>query len=302
VRTLLLFGHHEHIADDCAVDRYPAIGTLVAYTNRTIFSSWAIFAPVVTSRHRNQRNCTMASQLHSLPEPVLCTPPASPTSPAAADVPATETLLARTPPRSPADSTYSSDVENHDRLPDSPDRKQYVSCDPNTPQGTTVNADSKLVGEREASEHFQREDLVVHDSPPWAGAVEQLQQQLAALVTEFAMLEDARKKRRAKFDRLRDASTMVIAENKALRDEMNNLLEEIDDLYDVTECCLPFIRDYNLAIRPFTLKRKRDDLEDDPVDEEERDAKRHKAYHASGDDDVWVLDQVSDDDLFSDDA
>jgi FtsZ-binding cell division protein ZapB len=160
-----------------------------------------------------------------------------------------------------------------------------------------MNADSKLVDERKTSQQ-----LVVHDSPPSAGGGKNLQQTLAALATEFAMLAEAQKKRRAKFERLRDESTILKAENKTLRDEMSNLLEEIDDLYDVTECCLPFIRDYNLAIRPFTLKRKRDDLEDDPVDEDDRDAKRHKAYHVCDDDDGWDDDLVSDDDVLLYDA
>jgi hypothetical protein len=277
----------EDLADDSTVYRRPTIPALVTQNDRSFFSSTTIFATDLPCSHREEPNPTMATQSDSLPARLLSSASRSPDSTAAALFAKTRTSVSPTPPRSPTDSTYCGDVQSPTAIPRFNDCEEPVFSSGNPAQGPIVTVDSKPVAQPETNQHFQPTPEIASDVPPWAAAVQELKQRVSLLETDVAFLIDQTTMLQTTLHLVRDENTALNSKEEALRDEMHNLLEEIEDLYDDFECCLPFIRDYSLTkslLRPLSWKRKRDDPEDDGVEDEEPDAKRHKACHVIDDD------------------
>jgi hypothetical protein len=199
-----------------------------------------------------------------------------------------------TPPPSPTDSTYCSDVEHRLEYSKIIDCKTVpLSCPNAVPESSSErgrkvrpvavdqnplepNVNSGAGADPQPGQGMQPKKAVVADSPPSAITFKELQDTFSGLATKVAILTEESMMIHSKFKVVQDENIALRTENKEIRDELNNLLNEIDDLQQVTDDFFPFIRDYYVATRPRPLKRKRADLEDGPVDSEEPAPKRQK--------------------------
>jgi hypothetical protein len=128
--------------------------------------------------------------------------------------------------------------------------------------------------------------------PTWAIRVQNLKKELSLLTTEVASCFERIKGARADLEEQKsdlkiwwnDLAEMrrdhleVKADYDAIHRQQDRMHDQLDDLVQLNEYMRPAIRDYYMATRAFTSKRKHAELELSPHDPEERPAKRLKVF------------------------